>query len=148
MSAHRGRASPRHAGLTFSTDNRCFVSGAMVHLMLSGAWLLWHATLLPQDGTRVGGLQIFAIGFLLSLIYGLAAHMLPRFTGNPIVMGNWPWLQFAALHCGVFLLVGGALGRIGAAALAGAVLVWISLAIFAWRAWGVLWPASASTEQK
>ena len=138
----RASSSPLHAGMTLSTDNRCFVSGAMIHLMLSAAWLLWQGALITEGALRVVGVLLFAIGFVLSLIYGLAAHMLPRFTGNPIVMGSWPWMQLAALHSGVFLLVAGALGQGAAAEPAGAALVWLSLAIFAWRAWGVLWPQS------
>ena len=54
-------------------------------------------------------------GFALCLIYALGAHMLPRFTARPIRGGAW-----------------------SAAQLAGGLLLWLSLALFALRLWPVL----------
>jgi hypothetical protein len=127
-----------NAGMTLSTDNRCFISGAMIHFMLSAAWILWQGALITEGALRVVGVLLFAIGFVLALIYGLAAHMLPRFTGNPIAMGGWPWIQLTALNSGLWLLVTGFWLSAHPVAVTGAVLVWLSLIIFAWRIGSVL----------
>ena len=136
----RKRASPRHAGMLLSTDNRAFIVAAMVYLMLSGAWLLRSGALLTEGALRPVGAHLFTAGFVLSLIYGLGAHMLPRFTGNPIRMGAWPWAQFVALHAGIIVFCAGFALPGGRATLAGGVLMWLSLVIYAWRVGPVLWP--------
>lgn len=136
----RAKSSPLHAGMTFSADNRWFVSGAMIYLVLSGLWLAWHGALVTRGTAGMTGVHLFAIGFVLSLIYGLGAHMLPRFTGNPIAMGPLPWIQFAALNAGMPLFLGGAAAAAPRAQFAGGALIWLSLAVFAWRIWRVLWP--------
>lgn len=136
----RKRASPRHAGMLLSTDNRAFIVAAMVYLMLSGAWLLGSGALLADGALRPVGVHLIAAGFVLSLIYGLGAHMLPRFTGNPIRMGAWPWAQFCALHASVIVFSAGFALRVGHATLAGGILMWLSLLIYAWRVRPVLWP--------
>jgi thiol-disulfide isomerase/thioredoxin len=139
----RHRSSPRHAGMMFSADNRWFVSSAMVYLILSGAWLAWHGALITDGALRVVGVHLFGIGFVLSLMYGLGAHMLPRFTGNPIATGALPWIQFAGLNAGLALLIAGVVSDVVQIAFAGGALVWMSLAIFAWRLSAVLWSRRA-----
>ena len=111
----------------------------MVYLIASGAWLAWHGALIAEGPLRVVGVHLFATGFVLSLIYGLGAHMLPRFTGNPIAMGRLPWVQLAALNVGLVLFLGGATTGTPVSTFTGGVLIWISLAVFAWRVWRVLW---------
>lgn len=128
------------SGMTFSTDNRCFVSMSMIYLVLSGVWLLWQGALIGDGESRLPGIELFAVGFLLPLIYGLGAHMLPRFTGNPIAMGGAAWIQLAALNAGLLLMVPGTLTGRALAILSGAILIWLSFAVFAWRAWRVMWP--------
>ncbi len=138
----RKRASPRHAGMLLSTDNRAFIVAAMIYLMLSGAWLLGSGALLAEGALRSVGVHLFAAGFVLSLIYGLGAHMLPRFTGNPIRMNAWPWAQFLALHAGIIIFSAGFALPGGHATLVGGILMWLSLLIYAWRVRPVLWPPS------
>jgi hypothetical protein len=79
---------------------------------------------------------------MLMLIYGLAAHMLPRFTGNPILTGVWPWLQMALVHVGLLAYSVGFLLGIYAVIIAGGGLIWLSLLVFTVRILPVLWPAS------
>ncbi len=141
----RKRASPRHAGMLLSTDNRAFIVSAMVYLMLAGGWLLAHGALLTGDALHPVGLHLFSAGFVVQLIYGVGAHMLPRFTGNPIVMGAWPWLQWACLNAGVALLAAGFIAFSTMAAVAGGALMWVSLAIFTVRVWPVLWPSARTS---
>lgn len=135
----RGRASPLHAGMVFSTDNRWFVSTAMLYLIASGIWLGWHGALVVDGELRVAGTHLFGAGFVLSLIYGLGAHMLPRFTGNPIAMGALPWVQFASLNAGLLLFIAGTATGGTTIAIAGGTSMWLSFAIFAWRIMPALW---------
>lgn len=126
-------------GFTFSRDNRWFILAAQVYLMLAGLGLLINGSLLGDGAARPAFLHLFTLGFMLFLIYGLGGHMLPRFTGNPMRSGVWPWLQMGLAHAGVVGFVAGYLAGWVALAVAGAVLAWLSLAVFAFRAWPVLW---------
>ena len=103
-------------------------------------WLLGSGALLTEGALRPVGAHLFTAGFVLSLIYGLGAHMLPRFTGNPIRMGAWPWAQFLALHAGIIVFCAGIALPGVHATLAGGILMWLSLLIYAWRVGPVLWP--------
>jgi glutaredoxin len=141
--APRRHASPRHAGLLLSGDNRWFIVTAMAYLLASGVWLLAQETLLADGSQRAIGIHLFGIGFVMSLIYGLAAHMLPRFTGNPIFVGVWPWAQYACQNLGILLLTSGHWLAAFSAVVAGAVLIWLSLLVFALRILCVLWPRDA-----
>src|SRR3990172_4146294 len=58
----RRRASPRHAGMMLSVDNRWFVSVAMVYFIASGAWLAWHGALVTDDELRAVGVHLFTAG--------------------------------------------------------------------------------------
>jgi len=139
----RRRASPRHAGMLLSADNRLFIVTAMVYLMTSGAWLLAQGTLASDGALRPAGIHLFGAGFVLSLIYGLGAHMLPRFTGNPIRVGAWPRVQYGCLNLGIVLFIGGYWLAFRCSMVAGGGLMWLSLLIFSLRIWPVLWRREA-----
>jgi glutaredoxin len=128
-------------GFSFSRDNRWFILSAQAYLMLAGMGLLINGSLLGDGATRPAFLHLFTLGFMLFMIYGLGSHMLPRFTGNPIREGVWPWLQMGLAHSGVVGFVAGYLAGRHLLVVVGAVLAWLSLAVFAFRAWPVLWPA-------
>lgn len=132
-------------GFTFSRDNRWFILAAQVYLMLAGLGLLINGSLLSDDAARPAFLHLFTLGFMLFLIYGLGGHMLPRFTGNPIRSGAWPWLQMGLAHAGVAGFAAGYLAGWFALAVAGAMLAWLSLVVFAFRVWPVLWSRTASS---
>lgn len=146
MAPPKRRASPRHAGMVLSNDNRWFVSTAMLYLMISGIWFLWQGGITAGGSLRGVGLHLFGAGFVQSLIYGLGAHMLPRFTGNPISTGISSWMQLVVHHAGVFTLVAGIALGMAYVTIAGGVLMWLSLIIFSWRVWPVLWPPTAGRE--
>jgi len=135
----RKRASPRHAGMLLSVDNRFFIVTAMAYLIASGAWLLAQGMLVTDGALRPVGIHLFGAGFVLSLIYGLGAHMLPRFTGNPIMVGSWPQVQYGCLNLGIMLFIGGYWLASRWVIVAGGVLMWLSLLIFTLRVWLVLW---------
>lgn len=143
----RKRASPRHAGMLLSADNRFFIVTAMAYLIASGAWLLAQGTLASDGALRPIGIHLFGAGFVLSLIYGLGAHMLPRFTGNPIRVGSWPRVQYGCLNLGIMLFIGGHWPASRWVMVAGGGLMWLSLLIFSLRVWPVLWRRDASRKQ-
>jgi uncharacterized protein involved in response to NO len=130
-------------GLTFSSDNRWFILAAQVYLMLAGLGLVLNGSFLSDNVARPAFLHLFTLGFMLFLIYGLASHMLPRFTGNPIREGTWPWLQMGLAHCGVIGYAVGYLAGWHTMVVLGAGLTWLSLVVFAVRVWPVLWPAKS-----
>ncbi|MDO9068793.1 MAG: thioredoxin family protein [Deltaproteobacteria bacterium] len=127
-------------GFTFSRDNRWFILAAQVYLMLAGLGLLMNGSLLSDNAARPAFLHLFTLGFMLFMIYGLGSHMLPRFIGNPIREGVWPWLQMGFAHAGVAGYVVGYLAGSHALIIFGAIQAWLALLIFAARIWPVLWP--------
>jgi len=136
----KAKTEMQHAGISLSTDNRYFAISSMIYLMLSGLGLVINGALLSDGPARPVALHLFTVGFVLSLIYALGAHMLPRFTGNPIRMGHWPWVQMGLLHAGLSGFVLGYLAGLHAVAVAGGGLIFLSLLIFFLRIWPVLWP--------
>jgi hypothetical protein len=139
----RAKSGPLHAGILLSADNRWFIASAMIHLFASGIWMLAHGAMVTGGAAGVVGMHLFAVGFVLSLIYGLGAHMLPRFTGNPIRVGALPWLQLALLCAGLWTLAAGSWAGIAPIVAAGGGLLWVSFLIYAVRILPVLWPARA-----
>lgn len=133
-------AARRHAGITLSVDNRWFVSSAMLWFMACAFWLAWQGTLLADGVLRGIGLHLFAAGFVQTLVYGLGAHMLPRFTGRPIASGTVAWLQFGLHQIGLLAFLGGLSAGLQALTVTGGILGWLALAIFAMRIWPLLWP--------
>lgn len=127
-------------GIAFSRDNRSFIIAAQGYLMLAGIGLLINGSLLGDGASRPAFLHLFTLGFMLFMIYGLGSHMLPRFTGNPIRQGAWPWLQMGLAHAGVAGYVAGYLAGWHGLVIVGAALAWLSLVVFTFRAWPVLWP--------
>lgn len=127
-------------GVTFSPDNRAFIVSAQIYLMLAGIGLVLDGSFLSDSISRPAFLHLFTLGFMLFMMYGLGAHMLPRFTGNPLAEnGRAAWLQMVLAHCGV---LGYAIGYFAARpglALAGALSAWLSLLIFSARMWPVMW---------
>ncbi len=125
--------SLRHVGLGMARSGRVMVLAAMVYLVLAGAAMLWSGGLLVDAPERPAVIHLFTVGFVLLLVYALAEHMLPRFTGLPIRAGVWPWVQQGLVHLGLWTFVAGFLGAGPAWAGVGAVALLISLLIFSAR---------------
>jgi glutaredoxin len=134
----RPKGHAYHAGMMLSQDNRAFVVSAMGYLALSGLALLLQGSFLPDGAFRPVAMHLFGAGFVLMLIYGLGAHMLPRFTGNPIRSGAWAWLQLALAHTGVVAYAAGFLLGLRWLAAVGGLCMWLALAVFAGRIFPVL----------
>lgn len=138
----------QNAGLSLSLDNRWFIMTSVAYLMLGGLGLAINGTLLTDGPTRPVALHLVTVGFVLMLIYGLGAHMLPRFTGNPIRMGIWPWVQMGCANAGMLAYTAGFLLGRHAVIVVGGALIWSSIWIFTGRIWPVLWPAADKSSAK
>jgi hypothetical protein len=128
----RAASATRHVGLGLAATSRAAIAAAVVYLVLAGAAL-------PAGGWFAGGpahpaaLHLFTLGFLTFFLYGLGEHMLPRFTGHPLPMGIWSWVQQGIAHAGVLTF---ALGHIAGwpwLAVAGSAAAWLALALFTGR---------------
>ncbi len=144
----RRQAAVQNAGLLLSLDNRLFILGAVLCLMAGGSGLVINGSLLSDGPARPVAMHLVTIGFMLMLLYGLGAHMLPRFMSRPIRNGVWPWLQMGLVQLGLLGYVVGFWTARPVLVIAGGGLVWLSLAIFTWRLWPVLWFAPDTTETR
>lgn len=126
----------------FSAESSAFVRAALVYLALSGLGLLTDGSLLSNTPSRPAFLHLFTLGFLAFMIYGLGAHMLPRFTGNCLRSGVWPWLQMGLAHGGVAGYAAGFFMGWHGLAIFGALFAWLALLVFVVRVWPVLHPST------
>ncbi len=140
--ARQGGAA-RHAGLLLARDDRWFIQSFALWLAASAIALLAQGSLLAPGPLGGAGMHLFG-GAVLCLLYGLGAHMLPRFTGHPIRAGGLAIAQLGCANAGLALLAPGMTLGLRALAVAGGMLLWASLALFALRLWPVLWPRPAS----
>lgn len=136
----RQKTDMQHAGIFFSLDGRLFILAALTYLMLGGLGLVINGALLSDGAARPVALHLVTAGFMLMLVFGLGAHMLPRFTGNAIRMGAWPWIQMGLGHAGLLAYSAAFLIGVYPLAVAGGVLIWLALLVFTARIWPVLWP--------
>jgi heme/copper-type cytochrome/quinol oxidase subunit 1 len=77
----------------------------------------------PALALRPAHAHINLLGFVSMMIFGVAYHVVPRFTGNPLQSRRLPWFHLVAANLGLALLVAGWAGRVwpyaGAAAALG-----------------------------
>jgi len=130
----------RFVGMTMGASSRAGILGAMAYLLLSAAALPFGG-LAGDTALRPVALHVFGLGFVTFMIYGLGEHMLPRFTGQRILMGPVAWGQQALAHLGLWMIAGGFLLESRGVVLAGAVSAWSGLLIFAVRLLPVVWGA-------
>ncbi|HKJ72214.1 MAG TPA: thioredoxin family protein [Gammaproteobacteria bacterium] len=127
------------ATLTMRRGPRHLVRAAVVNLTLAGLMLvvsgdLWGrpmAWLSPQ--AAIGLFHIFTYGFVAFMIFGVAEHMLPRFTGHPIRTGWLQSAQLGLLQGGLWLFVVGRVLESTAVAGSGASLMWLGVVTAAVR---------------
>lgn len=134
----RPKGTAYHAGIMLSRDNRAFIVSAMAWLAAGAALLLLQGGLPSAGAPRAAALHVLLAGAVLMLIYGLGAHMLPRFTGQPVRSGVWAWLQLALAQLGAIGLAAGPLAPGTGLWSAGGVAATLALALFLWRMWPAL----------
>ncbi len=119
-----------------------FLRTALVHLSFGftfGALLLFHKGIsISPDLWRLLPLHIecVLVGWTVQLAMGVAFWILPRFVHGP-ARGNerWFWIAYGALNCGVLLVASQWAGGPGWGLLAGRLMEFLAVFIFAVGAW-------------
>jgi len=94
------------------------------------------------------------LGFVSMMIFGVAYHVMPRFTGCPLWSPKLAWLHLIVANLGLTLMVAGWLARpttfvIGSALLAtGAVTSTVGAWMFVVNIWRTITPASGPIAPK
>lgn len=89
--------------------NRWFITSALIYALLGGLVALVRLALpdlLPGNVPRIHA-HMMLLGFMLQFIYGIALHVLPRFSGYPLYserMANW---QLYGANVGLPLMLAG-----------------------------------------
>ena len=113
--------------------NRWFIAAALAYALLGGllglAWLV-DPIALPALALRAHA-HLMLVGFLGMMIFGVALHVLPRFTGRALYSERLADAQFALANLGLLAMVLGWLGGARLAAAAGGTLLWVGFALFA-----------------
>lgn len=122
--------------------NRWFIAAALLYALLGGlvgvAWLGWPG-LLPGLALRAHA-HLMLVGFVGMMIFGIALHVLPRFTGRALLSERLADAIFALANLGLPLMVLGWLfGSMDTARLGG-VLLWAAFLAFAVNMIGTVRP--------
>jgi hypothetical protein len=112
--------------------NRWFVTISLLYGLLGGLVALTQLIapgLIPGNVARMHG-HIMLLGFILMMIYGVALHVLPRFSGNALYserMANW---QLYLANAGLPLMLVGWLTLLNWLVLAGGAIVYSAIVLF------------------
>ena len=112
--------------------NRIFITAALLYGLLGGLIgivRLVEPTLLPGNIPRAHA-HIMLLGFVLMTIYGVALHVLPRFSGFPLYserLANW---QLYLANIGLPLMIAGWLLLRDGVLLAGGILSYAAIVLF------------------
>ena len=113
--------------------NRWFIAAALVYALLGGllalAWLAVPSAL-PALTPRAHA-HLMLVGFVGMMIFGVALHMLPRFTGRPLFSERVADAQFWLANAGLLAMVLGWLVASRALSSAGGAAVWTAFVLFA-----------------
>ncbi|MEW5942517.1 MAG: hypothetical protein AB1710_01525 [Pseudomonadota bacterium] len=113
-------------------SNRLFVSIALAYGLLGGLIALSRLLspgLIPGNVPRLHG-HVMLLGFILMMIYGIALHVLPRFSGRPLHsqrMANW---QLYLANAGLPLMIAGWLTWTDWPVFAGGALSYAAIMLF------------------
>jgi len=112
--------------------NRWFVTVSLIYGLLGGVVALIHLRfpgLIPGNVARMHG-HIMLLGFILMFIYGVALHVLPRFSGNALYserMANW---QLYLANAGLPLMIAGWLSMLNWLVLVGGAISYFAIVLF------------------
>lgn len=122
--------------------NRSFIAAALLWALLGGllgvAWLGWPGRL-PALALRAHA-HLMLVGFVGMMIFGIALHVLPRFTGRALLSERLGDASFALANLGLPVMVLGWLSGSTAAARFGGALLWAALLAFAANVIGTVRP--------
>jgi nitric oxide reductase large subunit len=122
--------------------NRWFIAAALLYALLGGlvgvAWLGWPG-LLPGFALRAHA-HLMLVGFVGMMVFGIALHVLPRFTGRALLSERLADAILVLANLGLPLMVLGWLfGSMDTARLGG-VLLWAAFLAFAVNVIGTVRP--------
>lgn len=86
--------------------NIWLVQLALLYFLVGGVLgllILWIPAWLPGQPARVHG-HLMTIGFTSMMIFGIALHVLPRFSGRPLYSETMADGQFYAVNAGLWLI--------------------------------------------
>lgn len=113
--------------------NRWFITIGLAYGLLGGLVALTHLLapgFIPGNVPRAHG-HIMLLGFILMMIYGVALHVLPRFSGQALYserLANW---QLYIANIGLPIMIAGWLSLLNWLVLLGGVFVYTGIAFFA-----------------
>ena len=122
--------------------NRWFIAAALAYALLGGlvgvAWLAWPG-LLPGLTLRTHA-HLMLVGFVGMMIFGIALHVLPRFTGRNLYSDRLADAHFVLVNAGLPVMALGWLFAMPAAARTGGALLWAGFLAFAINVIGTVRP--------
>lgn len=113
--------------------NRWFITIGLTYGLLGGGVALTFLTdpgLIPGDVPRIHG-HIMLLGFILMIVYGIALHVLPRFSGKTLYSERMATWQLYFANAGLPLMIAGWLMLTNWLVLLGGALSYIGIALFA-----------------
>lgn len=138
------------ATLTMRRGPRHLIRSAVVYLALAGGMLVASGDLWGRPATwlspqaAIGLFHIFTYGFIAFMIFGVAEHMLPRFTGHSIRTGWLQSAQLGLLQAGLWLFVVGRVVAWTPLAGAGAAVMWLGVVVAVARLLPLVWRPSTA----
>lgn len=117
-----------------------------VGVLIGLSMAVWPAEALAY---RPAHMHANLLGFVSMMIFGVAYHVIPRFTGNPLHDRRLAMIHFWVANAGLLLLVAGWVLRVARSALAtpalhtGAMLSAIGAFAFIFNLWRTLEPAAS-----
>ncbi|MEK7865858.1 MAG: hypothetical protein AAB434_04190 [Planctomycetota bacterium] len=86
---------------------RWFVISALGYLLIGGALGTWMVHVPDTRGSyRWPHLHLMVLGFVVMMIFGVAYHVLPRFSGNVLWSQKLGWVHFVAAQLGLLGMIG------------------------------------------
>lgn len=133
---------------------RGFIRSSLIWLgigALLGLWMIFDPAVLAF---RPAHLHANLLGFVSMMIFGVAYHIIPRFTGSPLASRTSALVHVYAANLGLALMVAGFILRLSNAGFGGALLATggtmstIGVALFITNIWRTLGEAGRTQIQK
>ncbi len=110
--------------------NRMFILAALIYALVGGVvGLVWLVapSLVPGNGPRIHG-HLMLLGFVGMMIYGVALHVLPRFSGRSLFSERMGHAQFGLANLGLLVMVAGWLALHDSIVMIGGTMAWLVVA--------------------
>ena len=113
--------------------NRWFIAASLAYALLGGllalTWLAFPGAL-PAAALRAHA-HLMLAGFVGMMVFGIALHVLPRFTGRVLFSERLADAQFVLVNLGLVTMVCGWLAGTRVATATGGALLWSGFVLFA-----------------